>query len=206
MRFKTGSFLLAISLAFASPVFADHHLEDPSLRISETASRILANLNEHHAEYKKDPSLLSAVVRNDLLPLLDLQYSARLILGRTGRDATPEQVELFAQTMGDLLADRYSIGLLQFRSEEQLKFLPTKGKLNERMTRVRSRVLLNSGGTAPVDYVCRMTAEGWKIFDIIVEGISYITTYRSQIMPEVQAVGLDAVITRINHGELAFEN
>jgi phospholipid transport system substrate-binding protein len=107
--------------------------------------------------------------------------------------------------MGDLLADRYSIGLLEFRSEEQLQVLPVKGDLNHKMTRVRSRVRLNNGGMAPVDYVCRMTDEGWKIFDIIVEGISYVTTYRSQIIPEVEAEGLDAVIERLRTGELEFK-
>lgn len=205
MRFARGIVLLVTALTIAGPAVADSHLEDPSERIRSTAVRILNALNENHAEYSRDPSLLADIVRRDLLPLLDLNYSARLILGRAGRSATPGQIDAFAIVMGDLLADRYSIGLLEFRSEEQLQVLPVKGDLNHKMTRVRSRVRLNNGGMAPVDYVCRMTDEGWKIFDIIVEGISYVTTYRSQIIPEVEAEGLDAVIERLRTGELEFK-
>jgi phospholipid transport system substrate-binding protein len=195
-------FLLGVAIAFTAGAGASEHLVDPAEMLGETAGRILNKLNENHAEYSRDPALLRDVVRNDLLPMLDMTYSARLILGRAGRSASDQQLEAFSSAMSGLLVDRYSTGLLQFRSEEQLQVLPTKGKIDERMTRVRSRVRLKSGGFAPVDYVFRMTDEGWKAFDVIVEGISYVTTYRNQIMPEVQASGLDAVIERLTEGDL----
>jgi phospholipid transport system substrate-binding protein len=104
--------------------------------------------------------------------------------------------------MSNLLVERYSAGLLHFSSEVKLRVLPQRGELNERMTRVRTRVSLPNGGEAPVDYVFRKSAEGWKAFDVIVEGISYITTYRNQIMPDVQANGIESVIERLSRGEL----
>lgn len=80
--------------------------------------------------------------------------------------------------------------------------LPQRGDLNEKLTRVRTRVKLPSGGEAPIDYAFHKTSDGWKAFDVIVEGISYVATYRNQIMPEVQAKGIDLVIKRLTSGEL----
>ena len=146
------------------------------------------------------------MVREDMLPLLDMEYSARLILGRSGRDASQEQIDAFTDAMSRLLVDRYSTGLMRFRSQDQLEVLPLRGELDERMTRVRTRVKMESGGFAPVDYVFRKTGNGWKVFDVIIEGISYVTTYRNQIIPEVQASGLDAVIERVSSGELVLQD
>ena len=104
--------------------------------------------------------------------------------------------------MSNLLIDRYAQGLLQFSSKIKLHVLPQRGELNEKLTRVKTRVTLPDGGEAPVDYAFRKTPDGWKAFDVVVEGISYVTTYRNQIMPEVQANGIDSVINRLNSGQL----
>jgi phospholipid transport system substrate-binding protein len=194
--------LLTLAFVCSGSAVADNDLADPSDLLEATAGRIFTTLNENYHSYSEHPELLRDLVRHDLLPLLDIRYSARLILGRTGRGATDDQLDRFAQAMSDLLVDRYSTGLLRFRSKEQIQVLPMKGRIDPRMTRVRTRVRLDSGGFAPVDYVFRMTDEGWKAFDLIVEGISYVTTYRNQIMPEVQADGLESVIARLTNGDL----
>jgi len=170
--------------------------------VQATAGRILEQLDTNHEEYAAQPDKVEAMVRRDLMPLLDIHYSARLILGREGRSASAEQIEAFANAMSNLLIERYARGLLEYRKREQLEVLPMRGESNEKMTRVRTRVRMNNGNQIPVDYVFRKTGDGWKAFDVIVEGISYVTTYRNQIMPEVQATGIDAVIARLGRGEL----
>jgi len=134
--------------------------------------------------------------------LLDVHYSARLILGRAGRGLEKAKVDEFADAMINLLIVRYSDGLLQFRSKEPLWVLPQRGELNEKLTRVRTRVKLPNGGEAPIDYAFHKTPDGWKAFDVIVEGISYVTTFRNQIMPDVKDNGIDSVIKRLTAGEL----
>lgn len=178
----------------------------PDQLVEDTAGKILSQIDANHSAYEAEPQLLSQVVRTDLLPLLDMEYSARLILGRAGRGASSEQIHAFTEVMTARLVDRYSAGLMRFRSREQLEVLPLRGDLNERATRVRTRVRLDTGGFAPVDYVFRNTDEGWKVFDVIIEGISYVSTYRSQIMPEVEANGLDAVIQRLASGDLVLQD
>lgn len=179
---------------------------DPLTIIEETTTRILQTLNEQRAEFEANPDRLRAVVRADLLPLIDLDYSARLILGRSGRGASEEQLSAFSNAMSDVLINRYADGLLEFRSDEQLEVLPMKGDSSEKLTRVRTRIRLQNGGYAPVDYSFRKTEQGWKAFDVTVEGISYVITFRNQIGPRVEAEGLDKVTADIRAGNLRIED
>ncbi len=189
-------------LLISGGISANEQLEDPSHLITATAGNIFDKINEQRDAIKDNPQLAEDIVRNDLLPLMDIQYSARLILGRESRRATPEQLSAFAIAMNDLLISRYASGLLEFRSREQIEVLELKGAINPKATPVKTRVLLDSGGYALVDYVFRMTDDGWKVFDVVVEGISYIVSFRNQIKQEVSAKGLDAVIERITSGDL----
>ena len=77
-----------------------------------------------------------------------------------------------------------------------------KGKNTEKLSRVRTRIKLQNGGYAPVDYAFHMTDEGWKAFDVTVEGISYVITFRNQIVPRVEAEGIDKVTSDILAGNL----
>jgi phospholipid transport system substrate-binding protein len=175
---------------------------DPLTIIEETTTQILGTLNERRAEFTADPVQLQTIVREELLPLLDLQYSARLILGRAGRGVTPEQLDAFSTAMSNILVNRYADGLLEFRSDQQIEVLPMKGKNTEKLTRIKTRIKLENGGFAPVDYAFRKTEDGWKAFDVTVEGISYIITFRNQISPRVEADGIDKVTEEIRAGNL----
>ena len=194
--------LLGSSVALANSV----DQRDPLTIIEETTTRILESLDQHREEFTADPTLLQAVVRRDLLPLLDLKYSARLILGRESRKASPEQLDAFSQAMSNVLVNRYADGLLEFRSDKQVEVLPMKGKNTEKLTRVRTRIKLENGGFTPVDYAFRKTEQGWKAFDVTVEGISYIITFRNQIAPRVAADGIDTVTQEILAGNIKIDD
>jgi phospholipid transport system substrate-binding protein len=107
--------------------------------------------------------------------------------------------------MSSVLINRYADGLIEFRSDEQLEVLPMKGKNTDKLTRVRTRIKLESGGFAPVDYSFRMTEQGWKAFDVMVEGISYVITFRNQISPRVEAEGIDKVTADIVAGNVKID-
>lgn len=177
----------------------------PTQVVERTAGSLLDSIGEREQEYRANPALLRDLVREDLMPVLDTEYSARLILGRAGRGASNDQIAAFADAMSNQLADRYADGLLEYRNREQLEILPQRGELNERMTRVRTRVRLLNGTFIPVDYVFRRTEGEWKVFDVVVEGISYVTTYRNQIMPQVQEAGIEAVTERLSQGQLKLQ-
>jgi phospholipid transport system substrate-binding protein len=194
--------ILAAACVFSGSLFAQSQADDPVSLVENITGKIFSDVTENLEEYTDNPEALEDLIRRDLMPLLDINYSARLILGRAGRGLEKAKIEEFASSMSNLLIDRYSKGLLQFASKVKLQVLPQRGELNEKVTRVKTRVSLADGGEAPVDYIFRKTPEGWKAFDVVVEGISYVATYRNQIMPEVKANGIDSVIARLNTGEL----
>lgn len=178
---------------------------DPATIIKDATSHILELLESRREEFTENPQLLRDVVRNDLLPLIDLDYSARLILGRAGRGISEQQLRDFSAAMSNLLINRYADGLLHFKSTNQMEVLPMKGNNTEKLTRVRTRIKLPSGGFAPIDYAFRMTDEGWKAFDVTVEGISYVITFRNQISPRVAADGIDKVTADIIAGNVSLD-
>ncbi len=131
---------------------------DPLTIIEETTTQILDTLERSaggvHGRPDEATGLLCA---RNLLPLLDLKYSARLILGKAGRGVSQEQLDAFSNAMSNVLVNRYADGLLEFRSDEQIEVLPMKGKNTEKLTRVSTRIKLENGGFAPVDYAFRKT-------------------------------------------------
>ena len=204
MKLSVRILLLLLCCALSSSSFAQSEGNDPVSLVTNTTNSIFTKVDMNFEAYESDLPSLQELVRTDLIPLLDVHYSARLILGRAGRGIEKEKVDEFAEAMISLLVNRYSDGLLQFRSREPVMVLPQRGDLNEKLTRVRTRVKLPSGGEAPIDYAFHKTSNGWQAFDVIVEGISYVTTYRNQIMPEVQEKGIDLVIKRLRDGELVL--
>jgi len=198
--------LLCSTCAFSHELLARNQAEEPVALVEQITGRIFSDISENLEIYTANPEGLQELVRTELIPLLDIAFASRLILGRAGRDIDQPKIDEFANAMTELLIDRYAAGLLHFNSEIELQVLPQRGELNEKVTQVRSRVKLSNGKEAPVDYAFHKTADGWKAFDVIIEGISYITTYRNQIMPEVQANGIDSVIQRLNKGELELSD
>ena len=203
--------MLAIGLAMvlamvlpSAPAFGQPE-GDPVSIVKETAGNILQTLESRRAELTANPQQLRAVVREEMLPLIDHDYSARLILGKTARTASPEQIKAFSTAMSDVLINRYADGLLEFRSDEQLEVLPMKGENTDKLTRVRTRVKLTNGSFAPVDYAFHKTPEGWKAFDVTVEGISYVITFRNQIVPRVEKDGIDKVTADIVAGNVPLD-
>lgn len=128
--------LLALATLTLGQAMADVDTRNPVDIVQDATAHILAALNERREAYASNPDLLRQLVNEDLLPLIDLQFSARLILGRAGRDVSPEQLDAFARSMSGVLLKNYSEGLLNFRSEQQIEVLPLKGKNNEKLTRV----------------------------------------------------------------------
>jgi phospholipid transport system substrate-binding protein len=199
------SFACCLLLGTGSVLAYPADERDPLTIIEQTTTQILQALDSRREEFTADPQLLRDVVREDLLPLIDLDYSARLILGKAGRGVSPEQLGAFSEAMSGVLINRYADGLIEFRSDEQIEVLPMKGNNTDKLTRVRTRIKLDNGGYAPVDYSFRKTEQGWKAFDVTVEGISYVITFRNQIAPRVEAEGIEKVTRDILAGNLKID-
>ncbi len=168
----------------------------PQELIETTAKELLAALDADRALAKKDPARVRALVDEILLPHFDTDYSARLVLGKHWRNATPEQQKRFIDAFYKSLLKNYGAALAEFTGD-RLKVLPFRGDLASGQAIVRTEVKRSNGQRVPVNYTLRATPEGWKAWDVTIEGISYVRNFRNDVGTEVDQTGLDAVIARL---------
>ncbi len=172
----------------------------PQEIVQASAQRMLADLDANRAMYKSDPAKLDSLVANVLLPKFDSEYAARLVLGLAWRNATDEQHKRFVDAFYHSLLRNYGAALVDFTAD-RFKILPYRGDPADTQATVRTEVKRASGEAVPVDFSLHKTPGGWKAWDVVIEGISYVKSFRTDIGAEVQAKGLDEVITRLESEE-----
>ena len=178
-------------------VFGAAAEDNPQAIVESTLEDVRNAIETRNEEFRDDEALLFSEVERLFLPTFDVGYSAKLVLGRAGRDATPEQRTRFAKALYKALIKKYAGYLLDY-TDVNVEFLPFRGDSAAKRVRVRSRFILEDGQKAPVDYLLHRTKEGkWKAYDVSVEGISYVTNYRNQFSREIAAEGLESVIERL---------
>ena len=198
------SLLCVLALATAVPAFAD--TPAPNQVVQGLVDDLGKTMEARRTELSKDREGLLKVIDQIVLPHFDIDYASILVLGQNARTATPEQRARFAKAMYNSITHRYAEGLLKY-TEGRVRVLPQQGELNDKRTLVRTQVVLDDGKLVPVDYAFRKTAQGdWKAYDVIIEGISYVTNYRNQVAAEIQKSSLDALTTRLeSQGAKALE-
>jgi phospholipid transport system substrate-binding protein len=181
--------------AFAAPAQANPI--PPEQVVQNIADQLATAIGDHREELKNDREKLIGLIDGIFLPHFDIDYASILVLGRHAREATPAQREQFAKAFYNSITHRYAEGLLNY-TRGNVKVLPFKGDLNEKRSIVRTRVVLEDGKTISVDYAFRKSREGdWKAYDVIIEGISYVTNYRNQVDAEIRKEGIDGLIKRL---------
>ncbi len=179
----------------AAPVFPASD-KSPDQVIQETSDLVLETLNENRERFKKDPDALYAAIDDILLPRFDRMYSGGLVMGKYWRRATPEQRERFINALYRTLLRTYAEGILEYRGDE-LEVLPVEGDISDGKAVVETRVTLDTGVVTPVNYRMRLSDGSWKTYDLIIEGISYVSNYRSQYAEEFRAKGIETVIEEL---------
>jgi len=202
IRFKMFPLVALLLLPVTAPAQQER---GPVEIVRETTNELFKLVDQNREKYEDDVEALRDAIRPVLLAEVDTLYSGRLVLGRSARGMENAKVEEFADALSELLIRRYADGLLDFRTRDQVDIMPLAGDNTERMTRVKTRVTLENGEQAPVDYVFRKTGDGWKIFDVIVEGISYVTTFRNQIGEQIRQEGFDTMLEELKRGEIEID-
>lgn len=168
----------------------------PHELVAKVAQDTLRDLDANREEYRKNPSKVREIVDKNMLPHFDTRYAAQLVLGKHWRTATPEQRERFIQAFYQTLLQNYGEALVDF-TPDRLRILPFQGDLNAKVVTVRSEVRRDNGQRVPVNYSLRKTPDGWKAYDVQIEGISYVKSFRTDFASEIQQRGLESVIERL---------
>lgn len=187
---------LALSLCCLTvPVLAD--TRTPEQLVQETADTLAARIDGRQQQLAANPPELYKLVDEVFLPVFDTRYAGQLVLGKHWRTATPAQRQQFIDTFYDFLLRSYARYVLRFE-KDKVRILPgPAGATDPARAVVRTEMQLADGTRMPVNYSLRHGKEGWRAYDVRIEGISYVQNYRNQFNAEIGAKGIDAVIARL---------
>lgn len=152
----------------------------PSKLVLDNSQRILTTLDSRRAEFTADRGKLQAFIAGEFDQMFDREYSARQVLGRHGRGADDAEVKVFADALADSLMRRYGSSLLDFNTRLRVRVKSETPLPRGLGVKVSSEMLRQGGEPIPVDYLMRQTADGWRVFDVMVEGVSFVQTFRQQ--------------------------
>jgi len=192
-RMAGGSFYLVVLLVFLAPAAG---AQSPNEVIEEAMALMQEKLDNRREELAADKNALFEVIDEILLPRFDRRYAARLVLGRYVRTASEGQLERFIDAFYASMVNKYAEGVLDF-DQDRIEVLAFRGDETKKRVVVKTIVALDGGNQVPVDYRMVLRKAGWLMFDVVVEGISYVQTFRTEIGAEIQRSSLDAVIARL---------
>lgn len=194
---STGLALVATLGLFAGSAQAqDASKLGPQELVTKVANDTLKDLDANRAEYAKNKGKVRELVDKNMLPYFDTSYSAQLVLAKHWRTATPEQRKRFVDAFYQSLLQNYGEALLEF-TPDRLKILPFQGNPADKVATVRTEIRRDNGSRVPVNYSLRQTDSGWKAYDVQIEGVSYVKSFRTDFGAEIDQKGLDAVIQRL---------
>jgi len=185
--------LLALC-TFAMPLHAEP--ASPYEVIDATATKLQQGLVGKQAYYSENEEELYALIDKEFLPVFDVRYAGFLVLGKHWQPATKEQRSRFIEAFYTFLIRSYAKGVLGF-NQEDLVIYPESYSSDKKKAEVKTELKLANGTKVPVNYRLRLSDAGWRVYDVRIEGVSYIQNYRSQFNAEISAQGIDAVILRL---------
>ncbi|MCS4504730.1 putative phospholipid-binding protein MlaC [wastewater metagenome] len=188
---------LALLPVVLAPALAGAAQQSPQDLVKDTTHEVLAALEAHKQEIKGDPGAVYRFVSDLVLPRFDFQLMSRFVLGRHWNDASAEQRARFVEEFKGLLIRTYGTSLSEY-SNEKVKFPPMNADTSRGRVTVPTEIVRSDGPPVPVNYSLYKNDSGeWKVFDVVIEGVSLVQNYRSSFGDEVSRNGLDALIKRL---------
>lgn len=188
--------LLLIGLFSFVPLAGAQEL-GPEELVKKLTSDVMSTIKTDKDLAAGDKRKALQLAEEKILPHIDFQEATRLAVGRAWRDATPEQRKKLVDEFRSMLVRTYSNALEGYQGQE-MKVLPSRNKAGDNEATVRNQFTRGGGKPVPIDYQMRKTDSGWKIYDITVEGISLVLTYRSEFDQVVKQEGIDGLIKRLS--------
>ena len=212
MKKSLLSLFIATALLAATPMLASAQAAKPaaapaaqgsaSKLVLDSSTRILGTLEQRRAEFRKDPAALKQFINGEFNRMFDRDYAARLVLGLHGRGASEADVKLFSDALADNLMARYGTSLLDFNSKLRVRVKSETPLPGNRGVKVSSEMLRDGGEPIPVDYLIRNVGGQWRVFDVMVEGISYVQTFKNQFDAPLRQKGIAQVAADLRSGKM----
>ena len=200
---------LAVGTTFAGSVSAAapaataaSATQSPSRMVLDNSQRVLSTLETRRAEFTKNRGALRQFVSGEFSKMFDRDYAARQVLGRHGRGADDADVKLFADALADNLMQRYGDSLLDFNTQLRVRVKSETALPRGLGVKVSSEMLRSGGEPIPVDYLMRQSGGTWKVFDVMVEGVSFVQTFRQQFDAELTHKSIRQVAADLRSGQL----
>lgn len=187
-------FLLKVIAGLALTISLTHAADQaPDGVIRDTVQEVLAAIKQDKAIQSGDQKKIVSLVENKILPHFDFVRMTRLAVGKNWRTATPEQKQALVQEFHTLLVRTYAKVFAVYR-DQVVEIKPFR--MADGATEATVKTSINKPGAQPVlvDYEMVLTAEGWKAFDVIIEGVSMVTSYRGTFASEMDQGGIDRLI------------
>ena len=173
--------------------------------VLENSQRILSALESRRSEFKADRGKLESFVASEFNATFDRDYAARQVLGRHARGAAADDVKLFADALADSLMRRYGSSLLDFNTRLKVRIKSETVLPRGLGVKVASELLRKGGEPIPVDYFMRKSGDSWKVFDVMVEGVSFVQTFRRQFDNELSRKSIKQVAAELAAGKVSVD-
>ena len=180
------------ALLFAGSAAAQQQL-GPDQLVQKITDEVLAAIKSDKQLAAGDKQKAVKLAEEKVLPYVDFEQATRLAIGRAWREATPEQRKRLVTEFRNMLVRTYSNAISAYEGQT-LKVLPARGKQDPEETVVRTQFVRAGGQPLPIDFTMHQKDGTWKVYDITVEGVSLVMTYRSEFDAIVKQKGIDGLI------------
>jgi len=187
--------LVNLSVATAAPV-------PPDEVVKTTTERLQKEIAAREKEFKADQGKLYAFVDDVIVPKFDTKYIAQLILARHWKSASEDQRKRFQAAFKDMLVHSYANALVEYHTQVKAEWQPLRMAPDATDVTVQSRLVRGNGKPPlPIGFSMRLKDDQWKVYDIVVENLSLVQSFRSQMSSEIKRTSLDALIQRLESGQ-----
>lgn len=196
-RHPLGLATVLLTLVFSSAGISATAGPAPDQTMRSAADRIIYELDNRRDEFERNPAEFNRLVEAQLSPHFDLDAISEAALGRYRRQATPEQYARFREAFGRMLLRNYSSVMRGYRNEP-MEWLPARVS-GDGAEAIAGFVLRRTDGSPPLPVSFRLHQRDgqWRVYDISVENVGLISTYRGSFLPELKKSGIDGLTARI---------
>ena len=171
----------------------------PYVLMQQASDKLFADIKNNQAKIKKDPNYLRTIVRNDLLPYVQVNYAGSLVLGSHFKSTTPEQREKFFKAFSDFIEQAYAQVLTAY-TDQNIQIEPAKEVGDKNLVSIRVNIMQN-GGQAPIklDFKWRKNSKTgeWQAYDMVAEGVSMVVTKQQEWSGILRQHGIDALTAQV---------